>query len=311
MTAPLALLDSASLYFRAYFALPDSLRAADGTPVNAVRGFADTVARILTERGPDRLVACLDADWRPQWRVDLIPTYKGHRVADEAVAGEEEVPDELSVQVPIILELLEAVGLATAEAPGYEADDVIGTLVARESSSPVEVITGDRDLFQLVRHEPTECRVMYVGRGWAKAEVVGPEELAVKYSLPVSNAGQAYADMSVLRGDPSDGLPGVAGIGDKTAAKLITQYGTLAALLDAARAGDPNLPKRARTQLEAAEDYLAVAPKVVGVAQDAPVTYSRPDVVPTTDPDTDRVLKLKERWNLGGSVDRLLKALPH
>ncbi|MQA63298.1 MAG: flap endonuclease, partial [Actinophytocola sp.] len=282
MTAPLALLDAASLYFRSFFALPDSMRAPDGTPVNAVRGFADTVARILTDRRPARLVACLDADWRPQFRVDLLPSYKAHRVAEEAEAGvdAEEVPDALGQQVPVILELLEAVGLATAEAAGYEADDVIGTLTAREVTNPVEVITGDRDLFQLVRSAPTPASVIYVGKGWAKAEVLGPAEIAQRYAVPVERAGESYAEMSMLRGDPSDGLPGVAGIGEKTAAKLITRFGTLDGLLEAARAEDPDVPKRARTQLLAATEYLAVAPTVVRVAADAPVTFTRPDPVP-------------------------------
>ncbi|MGH3518691.1 MAG: 5'-3' exonuclease [Haloechinothrix sp.] len=310
MTAPIALLDSASLYFRSFFALPDSLRAPDGTPVNAVRGFADTVARILTDRRPSRLVACLDADWRPQFRVDLIPSYKAHRVAEEMPGPDiEEVPDTLTPQVPIILELLEAAGLATAEAAGFEADDVIGTLTARESTHPVEVITGDRDLFQLVRHSPTPASVIYVGKGWAKAEVLGPAELAARYALPEANAGDAYVDMSILRGDPSDGLPGVPGIGEKTAAKLITRFGSLADLIAAASSEHPDVPVRARTSLRAAAGYLAVAPTVVRVAADAPVEFSRPDPVPTAPADPDRVAELKERWNLGGPVDRLLVAL--
>jgi len=307
---PLALLDAASLYFRSFFALPDSLRAPDGTPVNAVRGFADTVARILTDRKPDRLVACLDADWRPQFRVDLLPSYKAHRVAEEMDDGDvEEVPDTLSPQVPIILDLLDACGLATAEADGYEADDVIGTLTARERTNPVEVITGDRDLFQLVRTEPTPASVIYVGKGWAKAEVLGPAEIAQRYGVPEADAGPAYAAMAVLRGDPSDGLPGVTGIGEKTAAKLITRFGSLPALIKAASAGDPDVPVRARTQLAAAADYLAAAPAVVAVVPDAPVTFSRDDRVPDSPADPDRVAALAERWNLGGSADRLLAAL--
>ncbi|MPY77973.1 MAG: flap endonuclease [Actinophytocola sp.] len=312
MSAPLVLLDAASLYFRSFFALPESLRAPDGTPVNAVRGFADTVARILTDRKPERLVACLDADWRPQFRVDLLPSYKAHRVAeegDDAEVDAEEVPDTLSPQVPIILDLLEACGLATAEAAGYEADDVIGTLTARESSNPVEVITGDRDLFQLVRTDPTPASVIYVGKGWAKAEVLGPADIAERYGVPEENAGAAYAAMAVLRGDPSDGLPGVTGIGEKTAAKLITRFGSLPGLLAAAREEHPDVPTRARTQLAAAADYLAVAPTVVAVVPDAPVTFSRDDRVPDAPADPERVAELTERWNLGGSVDRLLAAL--
>ncbi|MET0136168.1 MAG: 5'-3' exonuclease [Kibdelosporangium sp.] len=309
MTGPLALLDSASLYFRAFYALPDSMTAPDGTSVNAVRGFADTVARILTDRRPSRLVACLDADWRPEFRVNALPTYKAHRVAEEGDGIEEEVPDKLSPQVPIILDLLDAVGLCTAEATGYEADDVIGALVHREKTDPVEVISGDRDMFQVVRYEPTPATVWYVGRGWNRVEVIGPAELAAKYDLPVADAGPRYADMAVLRGDPSDGLPGVPSIGEKTAAKLIREFGTLQALIEGAAAGDKRIPKRAQTNIIASADYLAAAPTVVAVAVDAPVVLDRDDRVPAAPADPDRVQALKERWDLGASVDRLLAAI--
>ncbi|ASR36394.1 5'-3' exonuclease [Prauserella marina] len=313
-TAPLALLDAASLYFRSYFALPDSLTAPDGTPVNAVRGFTDTIARIITDRGPGRLVACLDADWRPQFRVDALPSYKAHRVVETAPSDGvdvEEVPDTLTPQIPIILEVLEAAGLATALARGFEADDVIGTLTIREKTDPVEIITGDRDLFQLVRTEPTPASVIYVGKGWAKAEVLGPAEVAAKYGIPVTAAGPGYADMSMLRGDPSDGLPGVAGIGEKTAAKLITQFGSLETLVAAAEAESTELPLKTRTRLNEAADYLAVAPTVVRVAPDAPVEFSGDDRLSPSAADPDRLTELARRWNLGGSVPRLLTALGH
>ncbi|HEX2131588.1 MAG TPA: 5'-3' exonuclease [Actinophytocola sp.] len=309
MSRPLVLLDAASLYFRAYHALPDSMTAPDGTVVNAVRGFADTIARILTERRPGRLVACMDADWRPAFRVEALPSYKAHRVADP-VNNVEEVPDTLTPQVPIILDLLDAVGLAVAEADGYEADDVIGTLAARESTDPVEVVSGDRDLFQVVRDEPTPVAVIYVGRGWAKAEVLGPRELAARYALPPENSGRAYADMALLRGDPSDGLPGVAGVGEKTAAKLITRFGSLEGLLAAAAADDKLVPLRVKTALIDAAEYVAAAPRVVRVAVDAAVTVDRDDAVPTEPRDLDRVRMLQEKWDLGASVDRLLAALP-
>ncbi|KAA2260459.1 5'-3' exonuclease [Solihabitans fulvus] len=310
MNAPLVLLDSASLWFRSFYALPESMVSPDGLPVNAVRGFTDTVTRVITERGAGRLVACLDADWRPEFRVSALPSYKAHRVAEAGDGSEEEVPDTLTPQVPIILDLLDAAGLATAEAAGYEADDVIGALAARESVDPVEVVTGDRDLFQVVRDEPTPARVVYVGRGWAKAEVLGPVELAARYALPESNAGPAYADMAALRGDPSDGLPGVAGVGEKTAAKLITQFGSLDALLAAVY--DPRdrvLTTKVRNNLIAAKDYLAVAPTVVRVAVDAPVTVDRSDVVPSRPADPDRLTELGRRWGLGSSVGRLVSAL--
>jgi 5'-3' exonuclease len=311
VTAPLVLLDAASLYFRSFFALPESMTAPDGRPVNAVRGFADTVARVLTDRRPARLVACLDADWRPDFRVRALPSYKAHRVAETAEEGPdtEVVPDTLTPQVPIILDLLEAVGIAVAEAEGYEADDVIGTLATRESDRPVEVVTGDRDLFQLVRHEPSPVSVVYVGKGWAKAEVLGPEEVAARYALPVENAGAAYADMSMLRGDPSDGLPGVPGIGEKTAAKLVSRFGSLEGLLVAARDGHRDVPPKTRLRLAESADYLAAAPLVVRVATDAPVVSSGDDRVPTEPVDPQRVADLAERHTLGRSVDRLLAAL--
>ncbi|MGB3443645.1 MAG: 5'-3' exonuclease H3TH domain-containing protein [Actinophytocola sp.] len=309
MTGPLVLLDSASLYFRSYFALPDSMTAPDGTVVNAVRGFTDTIARILTDRKPSRLVACMDADWRPAFRVNALPTYKAHRVADP-VNNVEEVPDTLTPQVPIILDVLDAFGIAVAEADGYEADDVIGTLAHRETTDPVEVITGDRDLFQVVRHEPTPASVVYVGRGWAKAEVIGPRELAAKYGLPEENTGIAYADMALLRGDPSDGLPGVTSIGEKTAAKLMVKYGSLEGLLAAAAATPSDVALRVRSALTDAAEYVVAAPLVVRVALDADVVQDRDDRVPAEPRDLDRVRELQEKWDLGASIDRLLAALP-
>jgi 5'-3' exonuclease len=315
--APLALLDSASLYFRAYYALPDSMTAPDGTPVNAVRGFTDTIARIVTDRRPSRLVACLDADWRPAFRVAALPSYKAHRVAQETPEGAdvEEVPDTLTPQVPIIRDVLAAFGIATAEAAGYEADDVIGTLAAIEDRAPVEVISGDRDLFQVIRDEPTRAVVIYVGKGWAKAETLGTAELAERYALPATHPGPAYADMSALRGDPSDGLPGVAGIGEKTAAKLITQFGSLTGVLQAAIDKDKRLPAKTISRLEEAAAYLAAAPGVVNVVTDAPIVLDRPDdVLPAEPVDPDRLAELRDRWGLGTSIERLTKALannPH
>jgi 5'-3' exonuclease len=319
----LLLLDAASLYFRAFYGVPESITAPDGTPVNAVRGFTDMVARLVTERRPARLVACLDLDWRPAFRVSAIPSYKAHRVAEEQPAvrvedGQphggagpaESVPDTLSPQVPIILEVLAAAGLATAGAQGYEADDVIGTLCARELRDPVEVVSGDRDLLQVVRDEPNAVRVVYVGRGLARAEVFGPAELAERYRLPAERAGDAYAEMAMLRGDPSDGLPGVAGVGEKTAATLVSRFASWDELLVAVGdRSDPRLTAGVRTKMAAAGDYLAVVAPVVRVAQDADVRLDRDDAVPPSPVDAERLDELSQRWGLGGSVDRLRAAL--
>jgi 5'-3' exonuclease len=297
---PLLLVDAASLYFRAFHAIPTSVTAPDGMPVNAVRGFLDMLAHLIRARRPDRMVCCLDADWRPAWRVELIGSYKAHRVAPD---GGESVPDQLVPQVPVIETVLSAVGIAAVGATGYEADDVIGALAAREPG-PVEVATGDRDLFQVI-DDRKPVRVLYCGRGVAKLEVYDDAALRARYGVPADR----YVDFAVLRGDPSDGLPGVAGIGEKTAAALIAAHGDLNALLaaiDNTAAGAPRLAQSRR--LAAARDYLTAAPPVVRVATDAPVP-AVDTALPAVPADPDTVFVLAERWNLAGPLTRLTDAM--
>src|SRR3984893_379726 len=187
LRSPLVLLDGASMWFRSYFGVPSSIKAPDGRPVNAVRGFIDSMAGVITRQRPARLAVCLDLDWRPQFRVDLIPSYKAHRVAEPEPAGQpdiEEVPDDLTPQVDMIMELLDAFGIPTAGAPGFEADDVLGTLAARERSDPVVVVSGDRDLLQVVADEPVPVKVLYLGRGLSNATMFGPAEVAERYGVP-------------------------------------------------------------------------------------------------------------------------------
>jgi 5'-3' exonuclease len=312
VNASLLLLDAASLYFRAYYGVPQSITAPNGDPVNAVRGFTDMLTRLIESRHPSRMVACLDLDWRPAFRVEAIPSYKAHRVAARTGPGlpdVEEVPDTLTPQVPVIVELLAAAGLATAGAPGYEADDVIGTLVAAERQDPVEVVSGDRDLFQVVRTDPTPVRVYYVGRGLAKAELIGPAELAKRYGLSEPTAGPGYADLAALRGDPADGLPGVPGVGEKTAAALVNRFGSLEGLLLALDDPQARIAAGTRAKLRAARAYLEAAPAVVRVAVDAPVSRDRDDPLPATPADPAALIALQRRWGLGSSVDRLVAAL--
>jgi 5'-3' exonuclease len=309
---PLLLLDTASLYFRAFYGVPDSVKAPDGTPVNAVRGLLDMIARLVTDHRPSRLVACWDDDWRPAFRVEAIPTYKAHRVAEVLADGEEaeEVPDLLAPQIPVIVDVLAALGIARVGAPGYEADDVIGTLVAQERDrpakdrAPIDVITGDRDMFQLV-DDDAQVRVLYTQRGIKNLEVVDEARLAEKYAVA---SGQAYADMAVLRGDTSDGLPGVPGIGEKTAATLVARYGDLAGILAARDSGDAGMTAGQRKRLVEAADYLDVAPAVVRVAPDAPVGDVH-DALPTTPADPEALDALATRWGLRSSVQRVLTAL--
>ena len=218
-----------------------------------------------------------------------------------ATGDEEEVPDALSPQVAIIEDVLEALGIACFGVDGYEADDVIGTLAMRDPG-PVDIVTGDRDLFQLV-DDSRAVRILYTARGVGRADVVDEAWVAAKYGIP----GRSYADFATLRGDPSDGLPGVAGVGDKTAAALITKYGSLTALLEALDAGDTAMPAGARTKLDASRDYLAVAPKVVAVAHDVPLP-AYDEGIPAKPRDPDRLVELSQRWGLDSPLNRVLSA---
>jgi 5'-3' exonuclease len=313
MSAPVLLLDGASMWFRSFFGVPSSITAPDGSPVNAVRGFLDSVATVIARERPARLAVCLDLDWRPQFRVDLIPTYKAHRVAEENPDGDpdvEVVPDELSPQVDVIMAVLDAFGIATAGAAGYEADDVIGTLTAAESRDPVVVVSGDRDLLQVVGDSPVAIRVLYLGRGLSNATLYGPAEVAERYGVPVHRAGPAYAELALLRGDPSDGLAGVPGIGEKTAASLLAKFDSLANVMAAAHDPKSGMGNAVRTKLLAATDYIEAADRVVRVAADAPVTLStKDDLLPLAAADPARVAELATKFGVTSSITRLQKAL--
>lgn len=297
---PLMLLDSASLYFRAFHGVPSSVTAPDGSPVNAVRGFLDSIAFLVSTWGPSRLVACWDDDWRPAFRVRALASYKAHRVAAD---GGEDAPDALLPQVDVIVAVLAALGVARVGAPGFEADDVMATLAARAGGTPVDVVTGDRDLFQVV-DDAAGVRVLYCGKGVRKADVVTQGWLAQRYGV---GTGQAYADMAVLRGDPSDGLPGVAGIGEKTAAALIARYGDLAGLRAAAQDPATGLSPGQRRRLQEGATYLDAAPVVVGTARDVPLPDLADDL-PRRPADMDALGALTHRWGLQSSIERVLTA---
>jgi 5'-3' exonuclease len=298
------LLDTASLYFRAFFGVPDTVQAPDGTPVNAVRGLLDFISRLVDEYDPTHLACCWDNDWRPQWRVDLLPSYKAHRVVAERKEDPdiEEVPDPLEQQIPIIVATLKAFGIAIVGADHYEADDVIGTL-ATEAGMPVDIVTGDRDLFQLIDDE-AEVRVLYTARGVGKHERVTNDVMREKYGVDANQ----YAAFATMRGDSSDGLPGVAGIGDKTAAVLLNGFGDLDAIIAAAKDPDGDMGPGPRGKIKAAADYLEVAPTVVAVARD--IDLGSPDLaLPTSPVDPEMLAAIAEQWGLSSPVDRLTTVL--
>ncbi|MEJ7795583.1 MAG: 5'-3' exonuclease [Nocardioides sp.] len=300
----LMLLDTASMYFRAFFGVPE-IKAENGTPVNAVRGLIDFINRLVGDYQPTHLMCCWDNDWRPQWRVDLIPSYKSHRVVAARPGDQpdiEEVPDPLEIQVPVIRAVLDAFGIAIVGADGYEADDVIGTL-ATGAGMPVDIVTGDRDLFQLV-DDKAGVRVLYIARGVGRHERVTEDVVREKYAVEASQ----YADFATLRGDASDGLPGVAGVGDKTAATLLQRFGSMAGILAAVDDPDSDLGPNPRSKLRSAVEYLAVAPQVVAVARD--IDLGQIDAtLPRAPHDPELVAALADEFNLGGPVDRLTETL--
>jgi 5'-3' exonuclease len=292
----LMLLDSPALWYRAFHGVPDSVRSPQGEPVNAVRGFLDIVARVVAEHRPARLVAAVDLDWRPAFRVAAVPSYKTHRALPD---GREQEPEGLAAQVGVLLEVLEALGVPVAGAEGHEADDVLGTLATRDPG-PVDVVTGDRDLLQLV-DDSRGVRVLYAAE---KMKPYDEAAVSAKHGIP----GRAYADFAVLRGDPSDGLPGVPGVGEKTAAALVSQFGSVEGVLAALGSGTQDgFPAGARAKLEAARDYLAVAPAVTRVVRDLPLPRYD-DAVPSTPQDPAGLVALSERWGLQSSLNRLLNA---
>jgi 5'-3' exonuclease len=298
------LLDTASLYFRAFHGVPDTVKAPDGSPVNAIRGLLDMIAKLVSEFPVTDLVACWDDDWRPQWRVDLIPSYKSHRVEQTTDAGSiESVPDLLEPQVPIIRELLGQLGIPVVGAANHEADDVIGTLASR-SRMPVDIITGDRDLFQLI-DDARAVRVIYTGRGMSNLEVLTEPALHTKYGV----TAQQYADFAVLRGDASDGLPGVAGVGDKTAVTLLKSFGSLDGIIAASTDEDTAITKAVRARIISAMDYLAVAPQVVRVVRDLELPDHNSRISTETSERTAALDDLDRTWSLGSSLKRVRTAL--
>ena len=297
----LMLLDSGSLWYRAYYGMPDTLTADDGTPVNAIRGFLDMSARLISTYNPDRMVVCLDGDWRPSWRVELFPAYKANRLEDEE-SDEEAEPDTLTPQIPILLDLLDEFGIPMVGVDDYEADDVMATY-AHTLPGPTRIVTGDRDLFQLV-DDKRDIKVAYLAKGISAHDLVDLNFISQKYSIP----GDRYAMFATFRGDASDGLPGVKGIGEKGAALISTHFASIDDAIVAAQNGDERLPAALARKIVAGLDYLAIAPTVVNCARDVPL----PEIelgMPKAPADFSKIYQIKEKYSLGASVDRLISAL--
>ena len=296
----LMLIDSASLWYRAYYGMPDTLLSPDGVSVNAVRGYLDMTSRLIQAYKPDRLVACLDGDWRPSWRVDIFPDYKANRVEDDGESEEE--PETLTPQIPILLDLLDLFGIPVVGVDDYEADDVMATY-AHVENGPIRIVTGDRDLFQVV-DDRRDIKVVYLAKGISQHDLVDVAYVAKKYSIP----GDRYDLFAMFRGDPSDGLPGVKGIGEKGAAVIANSFANVDEALQGALNSHEALPPALAKKIIAGADYLKIAPTIVRVARDVPLP--KVDLkMPQPPSDFSPIYQFKERYGLGASVDRMISAL--
>lgn len=295
----LMLLDSASLWYRAYFGMPDTLVSPSGLQVNAIRGYLDMTSKLINLYKPNRIVACLEGDWRPSWRVELFPDYKMNRL-DES--GEEEEPDTLSPQIPILLDLLEALGIPMLGVDDYEADDLMATFAVNQPG-PVRIVTGDRDLFQLV-DDKRDVKVVYLAKGIANHDLVDLKWIEQKYEIP----GDRYGLFAMIRGDASDGLPGIKGIGEKGAASIAKQFTNLDEVMKAAIHDDERLTTNVRKKLLESAEYAKIAPKLVGCATNVSIPEMKIDL-PNKPLNTQKIQNMKEEFGLGTSVDRIMNAL--
>jgi 5'-3' exonuclease len=249
---------------------------------------------------PNRIVACIEGDWRPSWRVELFPDYKANRLEDES--EEEEEPETLTPQIPVLLDVLDAFGFPMLGVDDYEADDVMATFAVKEKG-PIRIVTGDRDLFQLV-DDKRDVKVVYLARGISQHDLVDKKWVAEKYGIP----GDRYALFAMFRGDPSDGLPGVKGIGEKGAALIANHCATVDEALKAARNNYDAFTPALNKKIIAGADYLKIAPTLVHCALD--VAIPKMDIsMPMMPEDLSEIYALKEQYGLGASIDRLISAL--
>ena len=293
--------DTATLYYRAYYAVPEKIVAPDGTPSGAVRGFLDMVSTLLTQFPPNDVVFAWDDDWRPAWRVALVPSYKTHRAEDSDGVEIEVVPDTLSPQIDAIRRILDAIGLLRIGQEGHEADDILGSLVHQRPGA-TSVVTGDRDLFQLV-NDDKDVQVVSIIKGVKNLEVIDDEYLVNRFGVK----GSQYVDYATLRGDASDGLPGVKGIGEKTASALISEFGSLSNLVSAVQSGTANVKPAVNERISSHVEYIEAASNVVKTRTDAKIPKSL--AVPKKIASPADLDFLVADWGIERQVSRLLKTL--
>ncbi|MFZ1671459.1 MAG: 5'-3' exonuclease H3TH domain-containing protein, partial [Candidatus Nanopelagicales bacterium] len=257
----LLLVDGHSLAYRAFFALPvENFSTTTGQPTNAVYGFTSMLINTLRDEAPTHIGVAFDVS-RTTFRTEVFPEYKANRSAS---------PQEFKGQVALIREVLDAMDVISLAIDGYEADDLLATLAtaATDEGFDVLILTGDRDAFQLVNDHVT---VLYPKRGVSDLARMGPAQVEERYGLTPTQ----YPDFAALRGDPSDNLPNIAGVGEKTAAKWIREYGSLKELLAQADSVKGKVGDALRDHL----DQVATNRELTELIRDVPLEVSPDDLL--------------------------------
>jgi len=293
------LVDSASLWYRAFYGMPDSLQGPEGQPINAIKGFFEGLSTIVARYRPNEIAICLDADWRPGWRVELFPAYKANRIDEE---GQEEEPDLLTPQIEPLLHVARLAGLSIIEAEAQEADDVIASLAVK-ADSEVRVMTGDRDLFQLIRHSEL-IRIIYLAKGIQNHDLVDGLYIEKRYGIP----GNRYHLFAAIRGDASDGLPGIKGIGEKGAAEIARVFDSMEDVLSAAESSDPRLRALHQKKILADREYAQIAEQIVTCRTDLDLDDGQLDSWRDR-ADLISLRKYCKELGLGNTVERLVATL--
>ncbi|MCB1289602.1 MAG: DNA polymerase I, partial [Mycobacterium sp.] len=289
-TPTLMLLDGNSLAFRAFYALPaENFKTRNGLTTNAVYGFTAMLINLLRDEAPTHIAAAFDVS-RQTFRADRFPEYKANRSS---------TPDEFRGQIDITKEVLGALGITVLAEPGYEADDIIATLATQADAEGyrVLVVTGDRDSLQLVNPNVT---VLYPIKGVSSLTRFTPEAVVEKYGL----TPEQYPDFAALRGDPSDNLPGIPGVGEKTAAKWILEYGSLQNLVDNVEGVRGKVGESLRANLSS----VVLNRELTHLVRDVPLAQT-PDTLRLLPWDRDQIHRIFDDLEFRVLRDRLFDTL--
>jgi 5'-3' exonuclease len=279
-------IDLSSLLFRSFYGLPTSIKDADGFPINGVKGYLETLIRLKNTYSPEIIIHALDDNWRPDWRTDLLPQYKAHRVLDD---NEEEVDEELERQIEILPQILKILGMQCIGKANFEADDVLASIANHNSNTLI--VSGDKDLFQTVNDKRSNF-VHLLGKEGGTLYT----EKIIKQRFGID--AKSYLDYSVLKGDPSDGLPGVKGIGEKTALEIILKFGNINNLLKNIN-DTTKISLKQQKNIADSVEYINKALKVVKLKNNLKIKIDKPKI-----PSELAVTKKLEKYRIDNQINK-------